>query len=129
MARTVAIRTVVTENGTTIVDHSVSYTGSLVPLIDAEPIAGSATTQIIATCDVSAVKAFVVVSTVAATLKTNSSGSPVDTIALVANQPYVFHTTSYDAFLLGTDVTTFFFTVAGATAGTVTILGLVDATP
>lgn len=129
MARTVTVRTEVTENGTVVANHSVSYSGSLVPLVDGEVIAGSATTQIMATCDVSAVKVFVVVATVAATMKTNSSGSPDDSIVLVANQPYTWHTTAYDAFQLETDVATFYFTVAGATPGTVTILGLTDATP
>jgi len=129
MARTVIIRTEVSENGTSLVNQPVSYSAALVAIVDGEAIAGSATTQVIATLDVSAVKAFMVVSTVAATLKTNSSSEPDETITLVANQPYVWHTTDYNAFLLETDVTSFYFTVAGATAGTVTILAAVDPTP
>lgn len=107
---------------------TISQTGSSYVTVS-DTIAGSATTNIAFTCDVSAVKMFQVTSTVAATLKTNSSGSPVDTITLVANQPYVWYYGAYDTFKLGTDVTTLYFTVAGATAGTVTIDCLTDATP
>lgn len=114
--------------GVNTIDKSETVTGSLVQSLS-ESIAGSATTQITIAIDVSAVKGFAITSSVAATLKTNSSGSPDNTIVLAADVPYVWSTGSYDTFLLTVDVTSMFFVVAGATAGTVQIESLSDATP
>lgn len=105
-----------------------SYSGSLAISVS-ETIAGSSTTQLFVPVDVSAVKGFAIMSTVAATLKTNSSGSPDNTLVLRANEMYQWHTDSYDTFKLTTDVVSMYFVVAGATAGTVTIEAVADATP
>ena len=94
-----------------------------------ETIAGSATTQVFQAIDVSALKAICIKSTVAATLKTNSSESPDDTIVLVANQPYIWYDGDYNTCLLTADVVSIHCVVAGATAGTLTIEGVQDATP
>lgn len=111
----------------TITDTT-AYTGSL-GISLSEAIAGSATTAITVALDVSAVTAIIFKSTVAATLKTNSASTPADTIVLVANQPYFWHTTAYNTFLLGTDVTSLHLVVAGGTAGTFTLEAVVDSTP
>lgn len=110
------------------VNLSQTYSGSSAVSVS-DAIAGSSTTQIVIAIDVSAVKGFMVTTSVAATLKTNSSGSPDDTITLKANVPYVWNTDSYDTFLLTTDVTSIYFVVAGATAGTARIEVVSDATP
>lgn len=115
--------------GVRTIDKTMTVTGSLAISVDGEAIAGSATTQFIVTLDVSACVGFSIVSSVAATLKTNDTGSPANTIVLVANQPYEFFTGSYNTFLLTTDVTSMYFVVAGATAGTVSIEALTDVTP
>ena len=118
----------VVTGGITVAPAPRVYTGSgLIGVQDA--IAGSSTTQINVAIDVSAVKQIVIHSTVAATLKTNSSGTPDNTIVLKADVEYVWNTDSYDALLLGTDVTTVFLVVAGAAAGVLTISGVQDATP
>lgn len=118
----------VVTSGITVTPAPRVYSGSgIIGVQDA--IAGSSTTQINVAIDVSAVKQIVIHSTVAATLKTNSSGSPANTIVLKADVEYVWNTDSYDSFLLTTDVTTVFLVVAGATAGVLTISGVQDATP
>ncbi len=110
------------------ITDTASYQGSLGISIS-EAIAGSATTQITVGIDVSAVTGIIIKSTVAATIKTNSAGSPADTLVLVANQPYFWHTGSYDTFKFGTDITSLHLVVAGATAGTFTLEAVVDSTP
>jgi hypothetical protein len=110
------------------ISNTTSYTGSMGISIS-ETIAGSSTTQITVAIDVSAVTGFIVCSTVAATLKTNSAGSPADTLILVANVPYFWHTAAYDTFKFGTDITSLHMVVAGATAGTLTLEAVIDATP
>lgn len=128
MAKTMSVRHIVTLDGLSS-DKSIDVSGAMQVLVDGEAIAGSATTQLFVPLDVSAVVGFAIVSTVATTLKTNSSGSPDNTLALVANQPYIWHTGAYDTFKLTTDVVSMYFVVAGATAGTVTIAALIDPTP
>ena len=84
-----------------------------------ESVADAATdAEITISIDVSAVKAFLVISSQNVTLETNSGGAPVDTITLLAGKPYVFVTGDYNAFLLGTDVTAFFITNASGAAAT-----------
>lgn len=94
-----------------------------------EVAANSATTQFNIAIDVSAVKAFAIVSDVAVTIKTNSSTVPDDTIVLVANKPYTWVLDSYDTFKLTVDVTSIFVVVAGTDDATVRIEGVQDATP
>jgi len=84
-------------------------------------------TPLIVAIDVSAVKFFRIHSTGAATIKTNDSGSPDDTITLVANQPYDYVPTDYSPFLLTVDVADIY--VTNAAEITLTIEVLQDATP
>lgn len=78
------------------------------------------------TLDVSQVKSAYIVSSVAMTIKTNSSGSPANTLTLVAGVPYRWYTNQYDAFKLTTDVTTLY--VTNAAAGRLQMEFLVDPT-
>jgi hypothetical protein len=79
--------------------------------------------------DISQVKSLFLLSDQDVTLKTNSSSSPTDTIALKANIPYVWFTNAYDTCKITADVTTAFITNAGATAANVSARWLYDITP
>jgi hypothetical protein len=57
----------------------------------------------------------------AVTLKTNSSGSPSDTISLAANMPLVWHTDSPTAIPIVGNVTKIFVTNSGSTNAAIKI--------
>lgn len=80
--------------------------------------------------DVSECVAFLLVSDQDVTFETNSGSAPDDTIALLANVPYIWYEDSYAPFLITADITTnvFITNASGATA-TVTIMALYDPTP
>jgi len=93
------------------------------------PIGGSPVEVAIAWIN-SRLKSVLISSTQAVTLKTNSSSAPDTTIALVANQPLIWHISNYltNPFTAA-DVTKLFFVNSGSTEAEVTIELLVDATP
>lgn len=128
MSQQHSVRIEVTANGNQV-SKLKTYTGGA-RLSISETIAGSSTNaQVVGTLDVSQVVSFVMVSNVACTVKTNSTGSPADTITLVADVPYVWTSDSYDSFQLGTDVTVFYVTVPGTAASTFQIDAIYDPTP
>lgn len=129
MAKHILRQIIESSAGVPLTEKQNTYSGTSVGGVDGETAAGSGTTEFVVAIDVSAVKSFFVVCSVDAILETNSSSAADDTISLVAGVPYVWNTDSYDAFLLGTDVTSIFFTVAGATAGVVYLGYVADATP
>lgn len=49
-------------------------------------------------------------------IETNNGGTPIDTITLVAGQPYIWHEDSLATFLLTTDVTALFVTTGSISA-------------
>ena len=106
-----------------------TYSGSSQVRVSETVVTGSTDFEIVVGLDVSAVKSIVIKSDKAVTLETNSGSAADDTIALKANVPYVWNTDSYDAFLLGTDVTSIFITNASGSTATITIDAIVDATP
>lgn len=113
----------------TSITASKTYEGSLRVSI-AETIAIAASNFLVAcTLDVSAIKSIRIQSDQDLTFETNSGGSPVDTIALKAGVPYVWNTDSYDACLLGTDVTALYLTNASGVAAAFKLEAIVDATP
>jgi hypothetical protein len=81
-----------------------------------EAIATGTNTAMAIAIDVSQVKAFFLCSDVDMTVKTNSSGSPDNTITLRAGQPYQWYKPAsgspYDSFKLTTDVTILYLTCA-----------------
>lgn len=86
------------------VNRSNEYSGGSLQAID-EAIAANLTDQLITfTLDYSAVTAFYMVCDAEITIHTNTTGG-VDTIVLVANEPYLWHTDSLDTFKIGTDIT------------------------
>lgn len=111
---------------------STVYTGTGTGGFLDETAVGSGTnggvTEIAVAIDVSAVKSFWVKASAALTLESNSSSAADDTIVLKAGIPYRWNSDSYDSFLLGTDVTSLFFTNASATACTVSCGFVYDAT-
>jgi hypothetical protein len=63
------------------------------------------------------------------TLETNVAGTPVDTINLVANVPYVWHADSYCIIKFTADVTKIFLTNASGEEANFKMRVLVDSTP
>jgi hypothetical protein len=78
---------------------------------------------------VSACKSFYLNSDQDVTFETNNGAAPVDTIALLADIPYIWHVNSYDSFLLGTDVTAIFITNASGSTASIDCVALYDASP
>lgn len=60
--------------------------------------------------DVSEIQSIVISSDVTLTVKTNSSGSPDDTLTITGGKPYIWTVNSYDTCLLTTDVTKIYVT-------------------
>lgn len=79
--------------------------------------------------DISQVKSLIILSDQIVTIKTNSSGSPTDTIVTKAGVPYIWNTDSYDNCKVTADVTTAFITNGTANAARVQIAALFDPTP
>lgn len=112
-----------------LVNYTKIYTSSAISELT-EAVADSATDlEVTFTLDVSACKVFYLVSDQAVTVETNNGGVPIDTITLVAGVPYLWTTDSYDAFLLGTDVTALFITNSSGSTANIELRALSDSTP
>ena len=107
-------------------EKAVSVTGSSWTKLQ-ESLEIGTNVQINLAIDVSTVKLFRIHSTTAATVETNSSSVPANTLALLAGRCYDFVTGDYTPFLLTTDVTAIYVTNAAATVLTIEVLQ--DATP
>jgi hypothetical protein len=109
--------------------RDVSETQTGVALIDGEEVAtGTTDHEINFDLDVSACKSFFLVSDQDVTFEDVADGSSI-TIALKAGVPYVWHSDSYDSFLLDTDVTSVFITNASGATATISFEAIVDTTP
>ena len=111
------------------VENTVSKSSSASISVDETIANGQTAFQINVAIDVSAVKAFYICADQNVTVKTNSSGSPDDTLNLIANEPYAWHNTSLSAFLLDTDVTAIFVANASGSAAALTLRVIQDASP
>jgi hypothetical protein len=110
-------------------NREVSETETGVALIDGEEVAtGTTDHEIGFDLDVSACKSFYLVSDQDVTFEDVAAGSGV-VIALKAGVPYVWHSDSYNAFLLTADVTSVFITNASGATATIYCLALYDPTP
>ncbi len=103
-----------------------------VALLDGEPVADSTTNFVVAfVLDVSTVKSFYLNSNQDILLDTNvdapNPGVDGDVISLLANIPYVWHATDYNAFLLIVDVTDFRFTNTSGSTADIDCVALYDA--
>jgi hypothetical protein len=107
-----------------------SYSGTGEANIVAESVPDSTTDQQVnIALDVSAIQAIYIKSSTALMVETNSATVPDDTITLVADVPYIWHTGSYFTNLLTTDVTALFLTNASGAAATFELRCVYDSTP
>lgn len=111
------------------VSYSTGYTGSSVVAVDEAVANGATNLQINVAIDVSALKSIYIVSDQAVTLETNDSGTPDETISLLAGVPYEWQVGSYFTNLLETDITAIFITNASGATANVSLRALLDATP
>ncbi len=108
---------------------SKQYTAAAITELD-EVIAAGATNEAISLAvDISQVKSLIITSDQDLTLKTNSSGSPTNTLALKANVPYIWNVDSYDTCKITADVTIAYATNAGADDAALSMRILFDPTP
>lgn len=108
-------------------DATISQSASGLTTLSETIAAAASNVQHAFVCDVSAVKCFRMKATADMTVKTNSSGSPAQTLTLVANYPYVWNYGDLASFFLTTDVTTIY--VSSTDGGQLDIECLYDATP
>lgn len=107
-----------------------SFSGSSILEIDESISTGVTDDDIVLAIDVSAVKLFYIVSDAAVTVETNATDATGgNTLTLVANQPYFWHTGSYDTFKLTADVTIAYITNASGSTANLKIRVIQDATP
>lgn len=113
-------------DGAEVLTKNITVTSGATVAID-ESISANQTNLLVAlNIDVSQLKSLFILTDVAMTLKTNSSGSPDDTISMVANVPLEWKNDGYHTCPLTVDVTGLY--VTNTTAGTLKIRGLVDPT-
>jgi hypothetical protein len=97
--------------------------------VDVEVPASTTNKEVNIDLDVSELKTLMILSDVAVTIKTNSSGSPDDTLTVPANTPVMWGNDTGITCPLGTDVTKVYITNATTGAATVKIRAGYDATP
>ena len=116
-------------SGSLSVSGSKSYSGGGRVTLNST-IADSVTDQQhVVAIDVSQIQSIVIVSTQNITLETNSASVPADTIAIIAEVPYVWNTDQYFVNLLTTDITAFYLTNASGSTATVQMECVYDDTP
>ncbi len=95
------------------------------------PLPANATTQVALAFPIANLKGLMISSEQTCTLKTNSSGSPADTLILTAGMPAIIWTNDMPtACPLGTAVTSLYFVVAaGVTTCKPKVYALYDAVP
>jgi hypothetical protein len=106
--------------------NTITCTGTVTELQETIP-PSSTNLAITLAIDVSEMKGLYMVGTGAMTVKTNSTGSPANTIALVADQPLVWTSVSLLTSPLGTDVTILYIT--STPGGVFSLTVIQDATP
>ena len=78
--------------------------------------------------DVSQIKSIYLHSTKDLLVETNSGGTPIDTLSLIANVPYSWTTDEYFTNTFATDITAIFLTNASGASATFILEVLVDST-
>jgi hypothetical protein len=115
--------------GRGVISASNSYSGTLSLSLDETITNGQTAYEIDIAIDVSKVAAISISSNKAITLKTNSSGSPDNTLTLRAGVPYQWCSDSYDTFKLTTDVTKFYVANSSGASANLLLEGVVDGSP
>lgn len=82
--------------------------------------------EILVAVDVSQLKAIVLVASNNCTVETNNSGTPTNTINLLAGKPYIWSTGDYNTCLITADVSKIFLTNGVAAETTFQMLALSD---
>lgn len=117
------------ETGGRQVKASKTYTGGGNPSVS-ESIADSETDLLVVyAVDVSAIQSIIINSTQDITIKTNSSGAPDETLAIVANASYVWTIDSLFTNELATDITALYVTNSSGAAAQLDIEAITDVTP
>jgi hypothetical protein len=117
------IRSDVTSNAGSI-SASRAFSGDTQINLDTT-IAAATTNQLFTLAiDVSQVKMLVMLAENAMTIKTNSSGSPANTVNLLAGVPYEYGEGGYSTLVLTTDVTAIY--VTSTLGGRLRILAILD---
>lgn len=128
MAQTATVTEAINIGGVEVTRATV-YTDEAATSID-KAVADAATNFLIALVqDVSETSVVYIVSDQVVTLEFNNSTTGEPTIVLVADVPYVWHTNSYLADLLTTDITKLYVTNASGSTANIKIRFLYDATP
>lgn len=123
MAFDAQIRSDVSSNSGSI-SATRSFSGNTQVVLD-DTIAAATTNQLFTIAiDVSQVKMLVMLSDVAMTIKTNSSGAPANTVNLLAGVPYEYGEGGYSTLVLTTDVTAIY--VTSTLEGRLRILAILD---
>jgi hypothetical protein len=123
---TAQVRIDAASNGQSI-SATLSGTGNTEVNFDQSIAAGATNQNFIIALDVSQIKVIVIKSDQALTIKTNSSGSPTNTINLLAGVPYSWvYNANYNTLLLTGDVTSIYVTNAGASAARLQIVAVLD---
>ncbi len=97
---------------------TIESTDGGIVLLDAEPVIVGTDVNLAFDLDVSKCISFYLESSLAVQIETNAiDAAGGNTLNLIANEPYIWHTNSDDTFLLTLDVSTIYVTnAAGATA-------------
>lgn len=118
------------DGGSNPVSNSQTFTGTGEANIVSTTVADSVTDQLeVISIDVSEIQSIYINSTQDITLETNDSGTPVDTISLRANEPYIWYVNSYFTNILDTDVTAIYLTNASGSSATFNLRCVYDSTP
>ena len=108
----------------------ISYTDTGVSLIDGETVAtGNDNVEFTFELDFSECKLFYLLSDQEVTFETNDGAAPDDTWTLLADEPYVWHETSYHTFLITADITSILISNQSGATATIHCLALYDPTP
>lgn len=116
--------------GSTGLSVTNSYSGTGEANIVGESVPDAATDQLVnISIDVSAIQMIYILSTQDITLETNNGTTPDNTLALKANEPYIWWTGSLFTNLLTIDITALYLTNASGAAATFDLRCVYDSTP
>jgi hypothetical protein len=129
MSNTIQISYSTLVNGVPVSSSVQTASGS--SLLQITETIANAGTNIAVACsiDEDALAGFFLSSNYDVTVKTNSSGSPQETIALKAGVPVVWTSGSVGSKPISDDVTALYITNASGSSATVTLIAITDATP
>lgn len=128
MSNSITLKHSHTSGGNTDTYQQTITAGSLKDL--QESIPDSSTDLAVAfTLDYSACKYLLIYSDAAVTIKTNSSSTPDDTLAVPAGKPYVWADGMLHTLLITADITGLFVTNSSGGAAALRIVALEDPTP